>query len=194
MSNPPAADKCRRKEFYRLYKSIPYGFCFKEDRAKRFHTSTFDILRFAFILSLFDETPPFSVGVERCYGQILMQNKHQKFGEKSENLAVWYLKQNGYKIIEQNYRNRMGEIDIIARDKKTIVFVEVKSRRSIRYGSPKLAVTPKKQRTISMVALYYLKTTKQTDAKARFDVVAIISNRDEPQIEIVKNAFELAYE
>ncbi len=123
-----------------------------------------------------------------------MQNKHQKFGEKSENLAVWYLKQNGYKIIEQNYRNRMGEIDIIARDKKTIVFVEVKSRRSIRYGSPKQAVPPKKQRTISMVALSYLKTTKQTDAKARFDVVAITSNRDEPQIEIVKNAFDLAYE
>ena len=124
----------------------------------------------------------------------IMQTKHQKFGEKSENLAVWYLKQNGYKIIEQNYRNRMGEIDIIAREKKTIVFVEVKSRRSIRFGSPKWAVTPKKQRKISMVALYYLKTTKQTDAKARFDVVAIISNRDEPQIEIVKNAFELAYE
>jgi putative endonuclease len=123
-----------------------------------------------------------------------MQNKQQKFGEKSENLAAWYLKQNGYKIIEQNYRNRMGEIDIIAQDRKTIVFVEVKSRRSVRYGSPKFAVTPKKQRTISRVALYYLKTTKQIDAKARFDVVAIISNRDEPQIEIVKNAFDLAYE
>ena len=123
-----------------------------------------------------------------------MQNKHQKFGEKSENLAAWYLKQNGYKIIEQNYRNRMGEIDIIAKEKKTIVFVEVKSRRSIRYGNPKLAVTPKKQRKISMVALYYLKTTKQIDVKARFDVVAITSNRDEPQIEIVKNAFDLAYE
>jgi len=123
-----------------------------------------------------------------------MQSKQQKFGEKSENLAAWYLKQNGYKIIEQNYRNRMGEIDIIAQDRKTIVFVEVKSRRSVRYGSPKFAVTPKKQRTISRVALYYLKTTQQTDAKARFDVVAIISNRDEPQIEIVKNAFDLAYD
>ena len=87
----------------------------------------------------------------------------------------------------------MGEIDIIAKDKKTIVFVEVKSRRSVRYGSPKFAVTPKKQRKISMVALYYLKTTKQTDVKARFDVVAITSNLDEPRIEIVKNAFELAY-
>ena len=122
-----------------------------------------------------------------------MQNKQQKFGERGENLAVWYLKQNGYKIIEQNYRSRMGEIDIIAKDGKTIVFVEVKSRRSIRYGSPKWAITPKKQRKISMVALYYLKTTQQTDTKARFDVVAITSNQDEPQIEIVENAFELAY-
>ena len=123
-----------------------------------------------------------------------MKNKPQKFGEKSENLAAWYLKKNGYKILEQNYRNRMGEIDIIAKEKKTLVFVEVKSRRSIRYGSPKWAVTPKKQRKISMVALYYLKTTQQIDAKARFDVVSITSNRDEPQIEIVRNAFDLAYE
>ena len=123
-----------------------------------------------------------------------MTNKQQKFGEKSENLAAWYLRENGYKIIEQNYRNQIGEIDIIAQDKKTIVFVEVKSRRSIRYGSPKWAVTPQKQRKISMVALYYLKATKQIDAKARFDVVAITSNRDVPQIEIVKNAFDLAYE
>ena len=123
-----------------------------------------------------------------------MRTQHQKFGARGENLAAWFLKQNGYKIIEQNYRNRMGEIDIIAREKKTIVFVEVKSRKSIRYGSPKLAVTLKKQRKISMVALYYLKATKQSDAKARFDVVAITSNHDEPQIEIVKNAFDLAYE
>jgi len=122
-----------------------------------------------------------------------MLNKRQKFGEQSESLAVWYLKKNGYKILEQNYRTKLGEIDIIAQEKKTIVFVEVKSRRSIRYGSPKWAVTPKKQRKISMVALYYLKTTNQMDAGARFDVVAITSNRDQPQIEIVKNAFELAY-
>ena len=123
----------------------------------------------------------------------IMQDKRQQFGKKSENLAVWYLKKIGYKIIEQNYRTPLGEIDIIAKEKKTIVFVEVKSRRSIRYGNPKWAVTPKKQRKISMVALQYLKSIRQTDAKARFDVVAITSNRDEPRIEIVKNAFELAY-
>jgi putative endonuclease len=122
-----------------------------------------------------------------------MQDKRQQFGKKSEDLAAWYLKKNGYKILEQNYRTRLGEIDIIAKDKKTIVFVEVKSRRSIRYGSPKWSVTYQKQRKISMVALQYLKKTRQADATARFDVVAVISNRDEPQIEVVKNAFELAY-
>ena len=122
-----------------------------------------------------------------------MSDKRQKFGAQSEDLAAWYLKKNGYKILEQNYRTRLGEIDIIARDKKTIVFVEVKSRKSIRYGSPKWSVTHNKQRKISMVALQYLKNTRQTDAAARFDVVAVISNRDEPQIEVVKNAFELAY-
>ena len=122
-----------------------------------------------------------------------MQNRRQQFGKKSEDLAAWYLKKNGYKILEQNYRTQLGEIDIIARDKKTLVFVEVKSRRSIRYGSPKWSVTHQKQRKISMVALQYLKKTRQTDAAARFDVVAVISNRDEPQIEVVKNAFELAY-
>jgi putative endonuclease len=125
---------------------------------------------------------------------ISMQNKRQQFGEKSENLAAWYLKKNGYKILEQNYRTALGEIDIIAKEKKTIVFVEVKSRQSIHFGNPKWAVTPKKQRKISMVALQYLKRTRQMDAAARFDVVAVTSNRDQPQIEIVKNAFELAYQ
>ena len=123
-----------------------------------------------------------------------MPSKPQKFGAQGESLAAWYLKKSGYKIIEQNYRSRLGEIDIIARDKKTLVFVEVKSRRSVRYGSPKWAVTARKQRKISMAALHYLKSTRQTGIKARFDVVAITANRDEPRIEIIKNAFELAYE
>ena len=122
-----------------------------------------------------------------------MSDKHKKFGAQSEDLAAWYLKKSGYKILEQNYRTHLGDIDIIAKEKKTIVFVEVKSRRSIRYGSPKWSVTHQKQRKISMVALQYLKYTGQTDTAARFDVVSVIDNRDEPQIEVVKNAFELAY-
>jgi putative endonuclease len=122
-----------------------------------------------------------------------MRNRRQKFGEKGEALAVRRLKKSGYKIIETNYRNQLGEIDIIAKEDDTIVFVEVKSRRSIRFGNPKQAITVRKQKKISMIALSYLKATGQGAARARFDVVTVISNQDKPQVEIIKNAFELAY-
>jgi putative endonuclease len=122
-----------------------------------------------------------------------MLNKRQQFGKESESLAVRHLKKNGYKILEHNYRNKIGEIDIIAKEKGTLVFVEVKARRTHLFGNPKWAVTPKKQRKISMVALYYLKATKQTHVKARFDVVALSLADENPRIEIIKNAFELAY-
>ena len=121
-----------------------------------------------------------------------MQNQEQQFGTDSESLAATYLKEHGYKIIKRNYRTKMGEIDIIAKDRDTIVFVEVKARKFNTYNA-KEAVTLSKRRKISMVALYYLKTTRQTHAKARFDVVAIGSGNNSANIEIVKNAFELAY-
>jgi putative endonuclease len=123
-----------------------------------------------------------------------MLNRKQKFGQKGEEIAVRHLKKEGYKIIATNYRTKLGEIDIIAQDKDTIVFAEVKTRRSVQFGNPKQAVTIQKQKKISMVALYYLKATGQSTARARFDVVGVISNRDKPQVEIIKNAFELAYE
>ncbi|MGD8991100.1 MAG: YraN family protein [Desulfobacterales bacterium] len=122
-----------------------------------------------------------------------MKNWRQKFGEQGEALAVKRLKKAGYKIIETNYRTRLGEIDIIAKDKDTLAFVEVKTRTSVHFGSPKWAITPKKQKKISMAALCYLKTTNQSAARARFDVVTIIINRDAPQVDIIKNAFDLAY-
>jgi putative endonuclease len=122
-----------------------------------------------------------------------MLNLRQQYGAQSESLAARLLKQRGYTILETNYRTPLGEIDIIARDRDTIVFVEVKARRSLGFGGAKWAVTPKKQRTISMVALYYLKTTRQSQAKARFDVVAIHSLTDPPQVEIIRNAFDLLY-
>ena len=122
-----------------------------------------------------------------------MLNKHQKFGKKSESVAAAQLEKNGYKILEHNYRTKLGEIDIIAKEGDTIVFVEVKARRSDGFGNPKSAITPKKQQKISMTALYYLKATKQSNAKARFDVVTIRSGKENPDIEIIKNAFELAY-
>ena len=123
-----------------------------------------------------------------------MLNQRQKFGEKGESIAARYLKKAGYKILEKNYRSQLGEIDIIAKDGETIVFVEVKSRRSVQFGSPKWAVTPQKQRKISMVALQYLKAKAKNNAKARFDVVTIIATKEKQTIELIKNAFELAYE
>ncbi len=122
-----------------------------------------------------------------------MLNLRQQYGAQSESLAARLLKQRGYTILETNYRTPLGEIDIIARERGTIVFVEVKARRSLGFGGPKWAVTPKKQRKISMVALYYLKTTRQSRAKARFDVVAIRSLTEPPQVEIIQNAFDLQY-
>ena len=122
-----------------------------------------------------------------------MQNSRQQFGKESEAMAVVWLKKEGYKILEMNYRTPLGEIDIIARDRRTIAFVEVKARRSGRYGSPKGAITSKKKRTLSMAALCYLKNTGQNTDRARFDVVSIWYKTDGPEVEIIKNAFELAY-
>ena len=122
-----------------------------------------------------------------------MLNQKQQFGKESEAIAVSHLKKNGYRILERNYRSKLGEIDIIAKDKGTLVFVEVKAKRSDRFGNPKEAVTLKKQRKISQVALYYLNDTNQNRSKARFDVVAISLMQDRPTVEIIKNAFDLAY-
>ena len=122
-----------------------------------------------------------------------MSKERQRYGKESESIAAKFLKKKGYKILEQNYRNKIGEIDIIAKDKETIVFVEVKARKSRYYGHAKWAITPKKQRKVSMVALSYLKATRQSQKKARFDVVTIQSDASHPEIDVIRNAFELAY-
>jgi len=118
---------------------------------------------------------------------------NRRIGDMGESLAVTFLKKNGYEIVEQNYRSALGEIDVIARDGGVLVFVEVKARRTDRYGGPKWAVTPQKKRKISMLALEYLKKTGQMDTDARFDVVAIRLFPNQAGVEIIKNAFELAY-
>lgn len=123
-----------------------------------------------------------------------MTHQRQDFGRLGESLAERHLRDQGYEIVCRNYRTRFGEIDIIAKDRATIVFVEVKSRRSIAYGSARSAITPQKRRKMSMLALYYLKATRQTSARARFDVVTICSGGGKPNVDVIKNAFELAYE
>lgn len=119
---------------------------------------------------------------------------NQQVGEAGEELAVALLSAKGYRIIERNFRCKGGEVDIVARDGSTLVFVEVKTRRDLSYGPPQLAVTPFKQRQISKAALTWLARAKKPDAAARFDVVAItLLAGASPQVEHIVNAFDLAY-
>jgi len=118
----------------------------------------------------------------------------QAFGREGESLAADHLVKKGYRILARNYQTPRGEIDIIGMEGDTIVFVEVKARRSDHFGNPKCAVTRSKQKKISMAALHYLKSTKQSDAKARFDVVSIRSGGSDPAIELIRSAFGLACE
>jgi putative endonuclease len=87
----------------------------------------------------------------------------------------------------------MGEMDIVAREKDTLAFIEVKTRTSTAFGPPQLAVNLTKQMQLSKVALYFLKEKKLEDVKARFDVVAILLGPQEEEIELIKDAFDLKY-
>jgi len=108
-------------------------------------------------------------------------------------LALKRIKKLGYKAIQQNYRCPQGEIDLIAKDKNTLVFIEIKTRKGKSLGYAKEAVNARKQRQLSKVALTYMKSNKCMEARARFDVVAISFATGSPEIEVIKNAFELAY-
>lgn len=114
-------------------------------------------------------------------------------GARGEEIAVAYLIRQKYRIIETNFRCRCGEVDIIARDGKTLVFVEVKTRRTASYGLPQLAVTPFKQRQISKAALTYLSKNRLMEESARFDVVSVLLVDTSPTVDHIKNAFDLAY-
>ncbi len=122
-----------------------------------------------------------------------MGMEKKELGKKGEDLAVRFLKKKGYQIIERNYVCKMGEMDIIAREKDILVFVEVKTRTSTMFGPPQLAVNPKKQSQMSKVALNFLKEKKLEDVKARFDVVAILLGPKGAEIELIKDAFDLRY-
>lgn len=96
-------------------------------------------------------------------------------GDIGENKAVKYLTDKGYEILETNYKNKLGEIDIIAKDDTRIVFVEVKARATAKYGYPREAVNEYKQRKIKMVAESYLKSKRLLNSYIRFDVIEILA-------------------
>lgn len=115
-------------------------------------------------------------------------------GRLGEALATEFLTGQRYAIVEKNYRKSYGEVDIIARDGDTLVFVEVKTRQSTAFGTPFEAVDGRKQRQLSRVAQEYLQSQGLSDAPARFDVVAVRLDRDNrpAAIDHLKNAFDFA--
>jgi len=123
-----------------------------------------------------------------------MTQDRLSLGKMGEDLAVTRLKAMKYRILERNFRCPLGEMDIIAREKGSLVFVEVKTRTTKDFGGPAAAVNERKQRQLSRVALMYLDQKKVRDIPARFDVVAVDLSGPRPEIEVIQNAFELLYE
>lgn len=122
-----------------------------------------------------------------------MTQERLSLGKFGEDLAFREIKGLGYKRIIRNYRCPLGEVDLIAMDGDTLVFIEVKTRKGRSLAYAKEAVNAKKRRQLSKVALFYMKFNKLNEVRARFDVVAVSLAGSEQQVEVVRNAFELDY-
>lgn len=122
----------------------------------------------------------------------MTHDSRQSLGKLGEDLACGELERRGYAILARRYRTRFGEIDIVARDRETIVFVEVKARDGDRFGASAEAVTSWKQRRVANMAVDYLARHRLHRSPCRFDVVAVDVSTDPPQVELYTNAFEAA--
>ena len=124
----------------------------------------------------------------------LSKPAHLRLGARGEKLAARYLRRHGFKVLYRNFRGRHGgEIDLVCRDRDTLVFVEVKTRTREDFGRPLEAVGRKQQQRISQGGLAWLRLLGNPDVLFRFDVVEVMmAEGTEPRIELVRNAFQLA--
>jgi putative endonuclease len=120
-----------------------------------------------------------------------MTQARQALGKAGEDLACRELERRGYAIVARRYRQRRGELDIIARDGATLVFVEVKAREDLRFGGGCDAVTALKQRRMVQLAVEYMARHHIADCPCRFDVVSIHFEDGKPVIELFQNAFDV---
>src|SRR5688572_427251 len=118
-----------------------------------------------------------------------MTDARQKLGESGEDLACRELAAHGYAILERRYRTKHGEIDIVAKDGDTVVFVEVRLKSSPECGVAAESVTPWKQRRVVRMAVDYIARHELHDRPARFDVVAIDVVNGVPRVTVIPNAF-----
>ena len=122
-----------------------------------------------------------------------MTRERLDLGKLGEKLALKKIRSLGYKCVEKNYRCPLGEIDLVAKDGDCLVFIEIKTRKGGSIGYAKEAVDQRKKRQISKVALAYMKANDCFDTKSRFDVIAINIKGDREEIEVISNAFDLAF-
>lgn len=120
-----------------------------------------------------------------------MKDERKSLGKWGEDKACNYLQADGYQILRRNYKCRIGEMDIIARKRDLLTFIEVKTRRTTSYGRPGEAVNYRKQAKLTSVALYFLKEAAWKDASCRFDVIEVIAHPDETfLINHIEDAFQ----
>lgn len=113
----------------------------------------------------------------------------KSLGRKGEDLACRALKKERYKILAKNWRCRLGEIDIVAEDRrKVLCFIEVKARSGVGFGLPEESVTPWKQKRLISIAYSYIESVKRAEGDLRFDVAAVDLGTGE--VRIIRNAFE----
>lgn len=121
----------------------------------------------------------------------MARDARQTLGEAGENLACEVLRQRGYGILCRRYRTRQGEIDIVAEDGATLVFVEVKTRADSSFGGAAAAVGPRKQRQVARMAADFLARNRVGDRPCRFDVVAVDLRPEGARVEIYTHAFQV---
>lgn len=113
---------------------------------------------------------------------------HNELGKKGEQLAVDYLLEKGYKIVEKNYRYRKAEVDIIAMKESILIVVEVKTRSTNYFGNPEVFVNPKKIKLLTVAIDHYV-IKNDLDVEVRFDIIAITKQAKSFNIEHLEDAF-----
>ncbi|MFP5254972.1 MAG: YraN family protein [Acidimicrobiia bacterium] len=116
---------------------------------------------------------------------VVVDRRRQELGAAGEERAAAWYRAHGYEVLARNWRCREGELDLVVSRGRTVAFVEVKTRRSARFGHPVEAVTPTKQDRLRRLALAYLRATGTRAGSLRFDVVAILGG----ELEVVPAAF-----
>ncbi|MEX0804197.1 MAG: YraN family protein [Candidatus Binatia bacterium] len=122
---------------------------------------------------------------------MILNNAKILLGKEGEQIAERYLKKKGYKLVERNYRCAVGELDLIALDRRVIVFVEVKTRTGSGFGTPLEAVEFRKQKKMIHAAQFFLNAKRLNQREARFDIVGISWSGPLPVVEHIENAFGL---